>query len=233
MKCPKCDNEIPKAKIKFLNEGIKQLCPSCKYPLTAEELGLIEEDFNKDEVDMQEIEELLDEVDNIVDLKTKTSEEKVSEFKSEGNVELLENEDGSISSVATHQIGKVSLSEDFAKKVPLEAILCPECKKEMPKQVIEKLKIGEYASCPACKHILKGELLGIKIRKEKKEKSTIIELANAAQKKKKRKLPAYYCPFCNDPKSKLNENQLNLIEMGMVVECEVCGEAIKNEDLAF
>ncbi|MHA1379962.1 MAG: hypothetical protein ACTSRG_16450 [Candidatus Helarchaeota archaeon] len=62
------------------------------------------------------------------------------------------------------------------------------------------------------------------------DKSLITKLADAAQKKKKRKLKAYYCPYCNDPKSKLNENQLNLLEMGMLVECKVCGKSIKSSD---
>ena len=231
MNCPKCENEIPEAIMKFLTEGINQLCPSCKYLLTGEELGLIEEEFEKKEVDMKEIKELLGEVDTIVDFKTKDLEKKVNEIKNKEKPELLEPEISSSTPIEEHKIGKVSLSEDFIKGSPLEAILCPECKKEMPKEVIEKLKTGEYASCPACNHILKGELLGIMIRKKKIEKSTITELAHAAQKKKKRKLLAYYCPHCNDPKSKLTENQLNLIEMGMVVECKVCGQVIKNEHL--
>ncbi len=59
--------------------------------------------------------------------------------------------------------------------------------------------------------------------------SIVTELAEASQVKKKRKLKAYYCPFCNHPSTKLTENELNLLDMGMVVECKKCGESIKKE----
>ena len=64
---------------------------------------------------------------------------------------------------------------------------------------------------------------------EEDSSSIITELADAAQVKKKRKLKAYYCPFCNHPTTKLTENQLNLLDMGMVVECKKCGKSIKKE----
>ncbi|MFX1449209.1 MAG: hypothetical protein ACFFCM_00120 [Promethearchaeota archaeon] len=64
---------------------------------------------------------------------------------------------------------------------------------------------------------------------EENSSSIITELTEASQVKKKRKLKAYYCPFCNHPASKLNENQLNLLDMGMVIECRKCGESIKKE----
>ena len=64
---------------------------------------------------------------------------------------------------------------------------------------------------------------------EESSGSIITELTEASQVKKKRKLKAYYCPFCNHPSSKLNENQLNLLDMGMVIECRKCGESIKKE----
>lgn len=65
---------------------------------------------------------------------------------------------------------------------------------------------------------------------EVEDSSSIVrDLAEASQVKKKRKLKAYYCPFCNHPSSKLTENQLNLLEMGMVIECKKCGETIKKK----
>ncbi|NVM02785.1 MAG: hypothetical protein HWN67_10640 [Candidatus Helarchaeota archaeon] len=66
---------------------------------------------------------------------------------------------------------------------------------------------------------------------EDSSSSIVTELAEASQLKKKRKLKAYYCPFCNHPSSKLTENQLNLLDMGMVVECKKCGDSIKKNHL--
>ncbi|MHA1298263.1 MAG: hypothetical protein ACTSO9_02345 [Candidatus Helarchaeota archaeon] len=109
---------------------------------------------------------------------------------------------------------------------------CPKCKKVIPEKTMQYLVKGIMQSCPSCSYILTGEELGLEIQEPKnsEETSLILELAEKAQKKKKRKLKAYYCPYCNDPKSKLNENQLNLLEMGMVVLCKTCGASIKSTD---
>jgi len=109
-------------------------------------------------------------------------------------------------------------------------IFCPNCKEKISEKIIKKISTGEYETCPKCDFILKGEQLGINIKKTDYS-SVITELADSSVKKKKRKLKAYYCPHCNQPNTRLNENQLNLLEMGMVVECKECGAIIKKEDL--
>ena len=112
-----------------------------------------------------------------------------------------------------------------------ERFFCPGCRLELSNDVIENLKNGEYVTCPKCDFVLKGELIGLKVKST--NSSIISQLADDSQKKKKRKLMAYYCPHCNSPKSKLTENNLNLLEMGMVVSCKECGEAIKKEQLGL
>lgn len=112
-----------------------------------------------------------------------------------------------------------------------QEIKCPVCNYIIPSEIIEKLTTGEYENCPECNYILKGEDLGLTVTKTEEDASIIQKLAKAAAEKKKRQLKAYYCPFCNHPSSRLTENQLNLLEMGMVVECKNCGESIKQSDL--
>ncbi|MFX1449731.1 MAG: hypothetical protein ACFFCM_02740, partial [Promethearchaeota archaeon] len=126
---------------------------------------------------------------------------------------------------------KVKLGFEPISDGKLIECYCPNCRMAIPSKIINNLTTGEYDTCPNCNHILKGEELGIKTRKTEEKSSIISDLASAAQTKKVRKLKAYYCPYCNDPSSKLNENQLNLLEMGMVIECSFCKKFIKKKDL--
>ncbi len=124
-------------------------------------------------------------------------------------------------------------SEKPVKRLDSGIYYCPECSGIIQEDVIKNLKEGKYQTCLNCGCILRGDefKLDVQDAKSKKESSIISTLANKMQEKKKRKLSAYFCPFCSDPSSRLTENQLNLIEMGLSVECKKCGKSIKNEDL--